>query len=218
MLAVAALALAGGCAPPTPRIFTQDALVRVESDGAPIAGAAVSSGGKVLSKTAKDGRVQLRMSGHDGDVFHLDVACPPGFHPSGTHEFDLLVRRAEDGRSPEVTIRCARSRRTALVAVRANNGPSLPIMHLGREIGRTDASGAATLVMEITPGEDVELVLDTRSSKKIHPQNPVLSFRGHESDDVVVVDQTFTVDKPPAVLVARGPVVARNLSHRESVD
>jgi hypothetical protein len=215
-LAVALVSAAiGACAPAAPRVFTQDAVVRVESDGAPVPGAEVLSSGKILSKTPDDGRVQLRMSGHDGDVFHVDVACPAGFRPSGSHEFDLLVRRSEDGRTPELTVRCLRLTRRALVAVRANNGGDLPVMFLGREVARTDSAGAATIVMDVSPGEDVELVLDTKGKKKMHPQNPVLSFRATEKDDVFVVDQTFTVDKPPAVAVARGPVVARSLSRAD---
>jgi hypothetical protein len=215
-LVLAAVAFCG-CAPAAPHVFTQDAVIRVESEGGPVAGAEVSSGGKVMSKTLDDGRVQLRMNGREGDVFHVEVGCPEGYRPTGAHEFELLVRRAEDGRSPELTARCSRTRRRALVAVRANNGAELPILHLGKEVGRTDKSGAATVVMDVMPGEDVELVLDTRGKKKIHPQNPVLSFRCADHEDVFVVDQTFTVDKPPPPAVARGPVVPRNLN-RNAVD
>ena len=108
----------------------------------------------------------------------------------------MVVRREEAGRLPEFAARCTRTTRRAVVAVRATNGPRLPILYLGREVGRTDASGAATLGLDVQPGTDVELVLDTRGVKRIHPASPTLSFKAASTDDVVLLDQKFILDRP----------------------
>ncbi len=217
----AAAALGGltsACAPTVPRIYAQDATIRVESDpGVPLAGVPLVFDGKKLALTSSDGLAQLTMRGRDGDVFHVGVVCPPGFTAAAAVEFDLLVRRGESAsQTPEFSTRCARTLRSAVVAVRTTNGANLPVLHLGRPVGKTDAAGAATVALEVTPGADVELVLDTRGAKKIHPQNPILSFKARDQDDFVVLDQSFTVDKAVVVRVApRGPRLPTVISPRE---
>jgi hypothetical protein len=216
--AAAALAtLTSACSPTIPRVYVQDATVRVESDpGVPLAGVTLMFDGKQLARTTSDGLAQLRMSGRDGDTFHVGVVCPDGFVAAAPVEFDLLVRRGESARIPEFATRCARSVRRAVVAVRANNGANLPVLYLGRQVAKTDSAGAATLALDVRPGSDVELVIDTRASKKVHPQNPVLSFKARDQDDFVVLDQSFTVDKVTALkVVARGPRLPTALGAHE---
>ncbi len=214
--ALASLAMSS-CAPAQPRIHAQDAVIRVESDpGVPIAGATVVFAGRTLTHTTADGRAQLHMTGKDGDVFHLTVGCPQGFQPAAALEFDILVRRTDEATTiPEFGARCVKAMRRAVIAVRASNGPNLPVLHLGREIGRTDPSGATTLALDVKPGADIELVLDTHDFKKLHPQNPVLSFKAKDQDDIFALDQSFTIDKPIIRrVVARGPSIPKPLGGR----
>lgn len=214
-LAVVSLAaVVEACAPAVPKTFAQDALFRVESDpGVPIPGAVISSGGEVITRTSGTGRAQLRMTGRDGDVFKVLVACPEKFEPASQLDFDLVVRRTVEERVPEFVARCVPSQRRALVAVRTTNGPDLPIVHMGKEIARTDAAGAATVVLDVHPGDDVELVLDTHARPKVHPQNPALAFKASNRDDaVVVLEQVFTIDRAPARrIAAQKPAVPRAL-------
>ena len=75
-----------------------------------------------------------------------------------------------------------------------------------------DASGATTLALDVKPGADIEFVLDTHEFKKLHPQNPVLAFKAKEQDDIVALDQTFTIDKPIVRrVVVKGPTLPRAL-------
>jgi len=208
--------LSSACTPVVPHLYAQDATIRVESDpGVPLAGVPLVYDGKTLALTAPNGRAKLRMTGKDGDMFHFGVVCPEGFVAASSVEFDVLVRRSEtEAQVPEFATRCARALRRAVIAVRANNGANLPVLHLGREVAKTDISGAATIALDVKPGEDIELVLDTRAAKKVHPQNPVLSWKAQDRDDFVVLDQTFTVDKPVAARRAaapKAPQVARPL-------
>lgn len=209
---------ASACAPAVPRLYAQDATIRVESDpGVPLANVPLVFDGKTLALTTSDGVAQVRMTGRDGDFFHVGVVCPEGFVPASAVEFDVLVRRGENAAHvPEFGARCARAVRRAVVAVRTTNGANLPVLHLGRQVGKTDASGAATMALDVRPGADVELVIDTRSAKKVHPQNPVLSFKARDQEDFVVLDQAFTIDKPPAVRAApRGPRLPTSIGPAE---
>jgi hypothetical protein len=212
-MVVALAAGTGACADATTQLRAQEAVLRVDSDpGVPLANAAVSYDGKLLTRTASDGGARLRVTGREGDVFRVGVACPAGYEAVTPVELDVVVRRDETGRLPEFAVRCARTLRRAVVAVRATNGPRLPILHLGREVGRTDASGAATLALDVQPGTDVELVLDTHAEKRIHPASPTLSFKAPSTDDLVLLDQKFIVDRPRLVrAVVRGPQLARPL-------
>lgn len=206
-------ALGFGCAPAVQKMHSQEALVHVDSDpGVPLANVAVSFDGKVLTHTANDGAARLRMTGHEGDIFHVGVACPAGYEAVTSLEFDVVVRREEAGRAPEFAARCTRTVRRVAVTVRAVNGARLPVMYLGREVGRTDASGVATVTMDVQPGTDIEIVLDTHGVKRIHPTNPTLSFKATNRDDAVTLDQKFTIDRLPVVrVVARGPVIAKQV-------
>jgi hypothetical protein len=218
-LVAAALAAAGiACGPAAPRVHVQEALVRVETDAAlPLGDVALTYRGRVLTHTSPMGLARLRMTGKDGDTFRLGVVCPEGYEVAGTRELDVVVRSEGGDRVPEFGVRCARATRRALVAVLANNGADLPVLHLGREVGRTDASGAATLALDVRPGSVVELVLDTQGNPRIHPASPTLSFVAPERDDFVVLDHAFRVERPRTVrAVARGPVLPRALSARSS--
>ena len=59
--------------------------------------------------------------------------------------------------------------RRVVVAVRAENGPNLPVTYLGRAVGRTDASGAAHVLLAMHPGDQFSLGLDTSGNKRIPP-------------------------------------------------
>lgn len=211
---VLASTMSSGCAEAKPLMHWQEAIIRVESDpGVPLASAAVLFDGKRLAETTADGSARLRMAGREGDIFRIAVACPDGFTGAAASELEVVVQSTEGApRVPEFSSRCGRVTRRAVVAVRANNGPHLPVLYLGRPIGKTDASGAATVALDVRPGSDVELVLDTHDAKKLHPQNPVLGFKAEDKDDLVLLEQAFAVDRPRVVrVVAKGPTIARPL-------
>ena len=110
-----------------------------------------------------------------------------------------------------------------VVVVRAENGPYLPVLHLGRAQGTTDAAGVATLLFQDAPDEQIDLQLDTSKQPLLRPVNPHLTFRIGQHDDVVPLDAKFTVleeKKPPAPAAAsrRARCIAREgLPLRESV-
>jgi hypothetical protein len=85
--------------------------------------------------------------------------------------------------------------RSIVVGIRAENGPNLPVMYLGKEVGRTDGTGTAHVALDLPPGETATLSLDTRDAPALKPQNPDLVFRAGTRDELLLLDQKFTVTR-----------------------
>lgn len=178
--------------------------VDVSSDpGRGVANAEIVSRGERLAVTDDAGRATLALRGHEGDAFELAVRCPAGFE-SPAMPLPVSIRRlSSDSRSPHFDARCAPLQRTVVVGVRAERGPNLPVVYLGRQVARTDASGAAHVVLSVKPGESVTLTLDTKeASSKLLPESPTLTFVAKDADDFVSLDQRFEVPK-----IVKKPIV-----------
>lgn len=171
-------------------------VVRVHSDpGVPLAGARVSIGDKLLGTSGSDGKVLLGAHALEGESLSLSIRCPEG-HRSPPKPLNVVLRRTVDTSvRPEFEASCPPEKRTLVVAVRAENGPGLPIRHLGRELGRTDEAGAAHVLLETTSEEAVELTLDTTSHPRLRPSNPSARFRLDRRDEVVAFTQRFESPK-----------------------
>lgn len=184
--------------PPPPQIVG----VRVFSDpGRPIEGAALVFNGKEVAKTREDGLGQIKLNGRDGDAFQVIVRCPEGY-ASPLQPILVKLRRLADPRQfPEFSATCPPSSRRVVVAVRAENGPNLPVVYLGREVAKTDDSGAAHVFLELKPGDQFDLMLSTKdeSKKELKPQNPVASFSVAQQDDVFLFNQKFSVPEKPVI-------------------
>lgn len=201
-LAVTQAATVLSCAAPQRPVHEQTADVRVEKDDlGPIEGASVLVDGHVVART-NNGHAQVRLRGAAGDRFAVTTTCPEGTRGSEDGQ-EVFVT---PGVAPKLVFRCEQVSRSALVVVRAENGANLPVRLLGREVGRTDASGAATILVNADEGESFELVLDTTSAPKLHPQSPALTFRATERDQTFVFDQKFRKDKPLVRRAAPPPV------------
>ena len=189
--------VASGCGllkkPPAP---TYESEIRVESDpGSPLAGAKVTYKKKTVGISDKKGRVRVRLKGPEGQVFALAVQCPPG-HRSPEKPVTVTLRRIARGAVPQYKVSCPRTVRKVVVAVRAKNGPNLPVTYLGSEIARTDQSGAAHILLEVTPNQSFQLKLDTSSQKRLAPKSPAASFEVKDEDAVLAFEQEFKVERP----------------------
>jgi hypothetical protein len=168
-------------------------LVRVESDpGVPLAGAGLSTDGRLLATSDERGLIAANLRGSLGDLVAVAILCPPGYR--GPSE-PLSVQLAAPGTLPEQHARCSPLTRSLVIAVRATNGPDLPLRYLGQEIARTDANGAAHALLHAAPGEALMLTLDTSANTQLTPQQPELIVSVPERDELIVFDQAFTRPK-----------------------
>lgn len=193
--------------PPPPQIIN----LRVYSDpGKPVANAELMFAGKKIASTDATGLGQLKLAGRDGDPFDITVVCPTGYASPDKPIQVILKRLADTSKNPEYAASCPPTVRKVVVAVRADGGPNLPVTYLGREVARTDESGAAHVLLKLQPGEQFDLMLTTteKQNEALRPQNPVASFAVGPKDDVFTFDQKFERDAPKRVYT-RGPAAPK---------
>lgn len=190
-----------GCfeGPPPPAPYK--AVVTVHGDpGRPLFGATVTTDKSQPILTDVDGRANLSLTGAEGDVREVNVTCPPGHQQVGGAISIRLTRLAGDA-LPTYAVTCPPRRRKVVVAVRAENGPYLPVRYLNQIVATTDAGGAAHFALEIEPGT-FSVQLDTSERKDLKPPSPGRILSVGQQDDVLVLDQRFEVIKkyvpPPA--------------------
>jgi hypothetical protein len=181
-------------APPPPQGFA----FRVLSDpDKPLAGADVRLRGWLLATSDSNGVAPFSLDGRDGDTFELSVVCPSGYESPVQAVAVALRRLASTDKVPEYDVACPPTTRSVVVAVNGSKGRRLPILQLGQEIARTDATGVATLLLRSGPQEQIDLTLDTTDpeSADLRPQNPTATFVVRGRDDVFVFDPHFAVAK-----------------------
>ncbi len=175
--------------------------VRVESDpGQRVTGATINRNAKVLGTTGPDGRTMLTISGAEGETTDVTVKCPDAFVSPSKPISIRLTRFADRTKVPEYSVMCPPTLRRVVIAVRAENGPNLPVVYLNRVITRTDLSGAAHFALEIPPGAQFQVMLDTGENARLKPANPSRPFTSPQHDDVLVFDQKFEVDRQKTVV------------------
>jgi hypothetical protein len=173
--------------------------VLVEADpSSPVPSASIVRDGTLLGTTGADGKATVRLRGSEGDVAALGVRCPADYTNAAAPLEIPLRRLADPSRLPTYRVVCSPVTRTVVVAVRATNGPNLPVLYLGKEVARTDASGAAHVELHLRPGERFELTLGTTepAAARLMPQNPSIVLVAKDSDDLLLFDQRFDAEKP----------------------
>lgn len=196
--------------PPPPAPYK--AVVTVTGDpGRPLFGATVTTGKSQPIVTGLDGRANLVLNGAEGDIREVNVTCPPG-HQQGTGSISIRLTRLVGEQLPSYAVSCPPLRRKVVVAVRAENGPHLPVKYLNQVVATTDSGGAAHFALEIEPGS-FSVQLDTSARTDLKPPSPGRILSVGQQDDILVLDQRFEVIKkyvPPP----KGPSIPVNISNQ----
>jgi hypothetical protein len=197
-LSLLALGALSACERAAPVARTHGLVVQAETAAhEPLAGVEVWQRGSMLGTTSGSGSLALQLKGGEGQRVELEARCPATYVPERQTVVVTLRRLVGTRKLPTYRVDCQPSTRTTVVAVRALNGPDLPIMYLGREVARTDSSGVAHVALTLRPGERYELSLDT-AGKSLTPKNPRAVFVVGSEDELVFFDQRFQSRKPSA--------------------
>ncbi len=203
--ALLSLCVVSGCdrSAETPAFYAVS--VEIEGDPhTPLASAVVERDGVPLATTGADGRAALQLHGAEGDIASLNIKCPAEY-TSPAAPLDVPLRRLADAsRVASYRVSCPPETRRMVVAVRAANGADLPVMYLGREVARTDASGAAHFELHLHAGERFELALSTDQHPALTPKDPSALFVASDHDDLLFFEQRFDVPRTRQT-VRRGP-------------
>jgi hypothetical protein len=179
--------------------------ISVESDhGTPLPNAVVQRNNKEIGKTNVDGKAVLTFHGEDGDQLDVWVKCPENFDSPMKPTTVMLRRLGDPTKLAEYSVMCPPAERKVVVALRSDNGQNLPVKYLGRDVARTDASGAATFMLSGKPGDHLDFTLDTtdKGNEMLRPQNPTVSVVVDSKDNYYALDQPFQVQKRTFITVA----------------
>lgn len=184
------------CQPAAPPSHLHRIVIQAETAGhAPLEGVDVTHRGRSLGKTAASGALTLQLAGSEGELVELEARCPTSYVPE-RKTVSVTLRTLHGSRKlPTYRVDCQPATRTTVVAVRATNGPDLPVIYLGREVARTDSSGTAHVALTLRPGERFELGLDT-AQKPLVPSSPRAVFVAGSEDQLLFFDQRFQNRKP----------------------
>lgn len=172
--------------------------IQAESDpGKPVAQVGIRSDGRELGQTNQEGQLLLSLQGRPGEQLALDVACPQNY-ASPQQPLRVVLRPLASAQVPTYQTQCRPLVRSLVIAVKATNGPDIPITYQGREVARTDGQGAAHALLQVAPEEQITLVLDTSAKRhaNLRPRSPELTFTMPERDEVAVFEETFAVEQP----------------------
>ena len=172
-------------------------LIRVESDpGKALGNIPILYQGREVKRTAPDGTALLELHKPDGANVELTITCPPDTRPA--EALKVYVRRVEGQKQTEQRMYCRPLLRRVGIAIRADDGPFLPVTYLGQTVATTDASGAAHFAMTMPPGEVIKVALDASANPKMRPQRAESLFKVGDADDIFVFDAKFTTEKTKA--------------------
>ncbi|HJL14936.1 MAG TPA: hypothetical protein RMH99_04730, partial [Sandaracinaceae bacterium LLY-WYZ-13_1] len=184
-------------APPPPSFPLR---FQVRADDAPVAGVRLSARGGELGVTDEDGSLEVTLTGTEGQTVPIAVDCPDDYRdPSEPPRVTLQrLRQLDESRLRRVRIdvECRPRRRTAMLLVRADGLPGVPVVIDGREVVRTDEHGLAHVPLRSAPHTTHEVVLRTEHLDDVLPQNPPHSVTVPDRDEVFVIDQAFTRPEP----------------------
>jgi hypothetical protein len=173
-------------------------MIQVESDvGVPLANARILRDNREQGATKEDGTLQLALTGREGDSAALRVACPEDYASPDAAISVTLRSLAGTKTVPRYKALCPPLLRNLVVAVRTTHASGLPITFRGREVARTDHSGAAHVLLRVPPKEQIALTLDTSSDPQLRPKSPELTLDMPPQDKIVLFDKTFTREQPP---------------------
>jgi hypothetical protein len=171
--------------------------VTIHGDGRqPLEGVEILDQKRVLGKTDAAGQVRLKLQGSEGASVALTVKCPTTFKSPEQPIVVGLRQMSQNSPAPRFEAACVPLVRTVVVGLRAENGADLNVIRLNQVIGRTDPNGVAHLLIQASPGELIALTLNTASSPNLRPQSPTLTFKVADRNEMVLLEQKFTVQRP----------------------
>lgn len=190
-----------GCSGAAPPVEAKVSVVAQSSDGSPLPGVVLETSGRRATSGA-DGTITLVLSGSEGERREVGVVCPEHYQASSP-SLMVSIRRAADAASAyHYDVTCAPLRHSVVVVTRAINGPNLRILHLGAEIGRTNAEGVAHAIVSVPAGDSLRLTLDTRDQDLL-PRSPSFDFPAVDHDELLTITQVFEVKARPKPQLSR---------------
>lgn len=194
----------GGSTTPAQGKSFEILLTAKADDGQPVSGVTFRSGNSLIGTSDERGRATATIQGSDGDAVPITVTCPDGYvSPEDQPTLRLThVRRVSQADTSMLNFDavCTKRMREIVVVVRTNNAPILPVDIAGRSAGETDSNGNAHFKLQLDRDvRTLSVSVGTTSAPMLRPQNPSRVFDLDGRDAILLVEQSFTIDRKRAV-------------------
>jgi hypothetical protein len=135
-----------------------------------------------------------------GESFPLHAPCPDDYldsdAPSHVVFRDTRGLAGERHATIHLQIECARRDRVAALLVHADGQVGMPILIDGVPHGRTGAGGFAHLRLDLPPGSQFQVALDSSEYPQLRPINPRRTMTVGSDDGLFVFDPVFGEAEP----------------------
>ncbi len=164
--------------------------------GDAIKGLVVSVGETRIGETDKNGILQAEVKAAKGDRYALHITCPKDYASSEMPEH-ILFRDTKGLAGKEharihVQVECARQERVAALLVHTDGRIGMPILVDGALQGRTGPGGFAHLRLDLRPGTQFEVAIDSSQYPELRPANPRRTMSLGTEDELFVFEPAFT--------------------------
>lgn len=168
----------------------------VDDRGEAIAGVAIAVGDTQIGTTNGSGILRAEVSASKGDRYPLHRQCPERYENAG--EVESIVFRDTKGLGGgkhakiHVQLQCERQERVAALLVHADGRQGLPVLIDGVEVGRTGAGGFAHLRLDLRPGSQFQVAIDSSEHPSLRPVDPRRTMTVGSEDGLFVFDPVFS--------------------------
>lgn len=166
------------------------------SDGQPLSGVTITIDDAPIGSTGVEGTLRHALIGPAGRERTFAARCPEGYRSPGRAQV-LPAGGAADPNNLRVHFDCAREYHEAVVIVRTNDQPGLPIYIDDQERARTDASGIAHVhIPRLAPETSFQVRIATASvNERLRPVEPTETYRIGHQDQIFVFDREFIEER-----------------------
>ncbi len=200
-LALVLLVALAGCAEAEPlSTHYQLQFDAFDDRGKAISGVGVAVGETKIGTTTSTGILRVEVNASKGERFPLHMTCPENYAKSETPEHivfrDTKGLAGEEHARIHVKLECARLKRVAALLVHADGRPGLPILIDGVEQGRTGPGGFAHLRLDLPPGSQFQVGIDSSEHPSLRPIDPKRTMTQGTEDGLFVFDPVFSEVQP----------------------
>lgn len=196
IIALLAMSICSACDEQRPsEISYEIAFKAVDDRGMELAGIAIKVGETLLGATDQNGSLRVEVQAREGEQYPLHAPCPKTYLPKDppTEIFFRGVTALHGEALTQIDLRlvCARSSRVAALMVHADGYANMPILIDGVAQASTGPDGFAHLRLDLAPGAQFQVSLDSSVEPTLVPVNPSQTMSMGEEDGLFVFDPTF---------------------------
>ena len=168
--------------------------------GDPVRGVAIAIGDTRIGSTDDAGLLRAEVNASRGERFPLHAPCPDNYvdseAPSQVIFGDTKGLKGQANARIQVQIVCSRRDRVAALLVHADGHAGMPILIDGIAQGRTGPGGFAHIRLDLQPGAQFQVALDSSEHPKLRPIDPRRTMTLGSEDGLFVFDPVFREVEP----------------------